>query len=115
MVLEALLAEYRPSVICAEINEVIPPPVQFAVKYDSGFQLDLNTRFYGQSLVMLAALCERYNYVILRMYDMDVFLIDRQSISGETQSLEQLYKESLLDLPQPPYYQSFPFDVEGGC
>lgn len=111
-VLEALLSKYRPTVICAEINEVIPPPVRFSVNYDIDFSFSLNDRFYGQSLAMLDVLCQRHNYVMVRMYYMDVFLVDRRYIEGESQTLTELYKEGFLDLPRPHYYSQYPFDVE---
>lgn len=110
-VLEALLQKYRPTVICTEINEVIPPPLKFAVHYDPQFALDFSTRFYGQSLSMLAELAERHNYKILNMHRMDVFLIDGHYADGN-EDLETLYRKGFLDLPTPTYYQNYPFDVE---
>ena len=35
-VLDRLLEAFRPDVICAEINEAIPPPVRFTVLYEPG-------------------------------------------------------------------------------
>ena len=98
--------------ICTEINEVIPPPVRFAVKYDPDFALDLDTRFYGQSLAMVADLAQRYNYTLLHLHYMDVFLIDNQLISGLALSLEELYAQGVKTQPRPRYYEHYPFDVE---
>ena len=46
-VLDALLTEYRPRVMCAEVNEKIPPPVRLTVRYDRPLGQD---HFYGQSM-----------------------------------------------------------------
>ena len=36
-VLDKLLSKYRPMLICAEINEKIPPPIKFTVKYNMNY------------------------------------------------------------------------------
>lgn len=111
-VLAALLPHYRPTVILTEINEVIPPPVRFAVKYDPAFELDIQTRFYGQSLAMLAELCQQHGYTMIDMYYMDVVLLDNRYLEGDAPDLATLYREGLLDRPRPPYYRDYPFDVD---
>lgn len=109
-VLEALLQDYHPTVICAEINEVIPPPIKFAVKYDPSFGLDFKTRFFGQSLAMIAELAQKHGYKILKMHYNDVFLIDGQYAEGET-PLAEIYAEGFSQLPRHSYYKNYPFDV----
>ncbi|MBF2053097.1 MAG: hypothetical protein IGS03_06480 [Candidatus Sericytochromatia bacterium] len=111
-VLAALLKHYRPTVILTEINEVIPPPVKFAVQYDPAFELQIQTRFYGQSLAMLAELCQQHGYTMIDMYYMDVVLLDNRYLEGEARDLATLYREGLLDRPRPAYYRDYPFDVE---
>lgn len=110
-VLEALLTTHRPTLIVAEVNEVIPPPVQFAVKYDPDFRLQINKRFYGQSLAQLDILCQRHGYAMIDMYYMDVFLIDKKYIDGDLPSLAEIYQRGLLSRPLPAYYADYPFDV----
>jgi hypothetical protein len=39
-ILDKILGEYRPALICAEINEKIPPPLEFTVLYDSDYFWD---------------------------------------------------------------------------
>lgn len=111
-ILEALLKSFHPSVICAEINEVIPPPIRFSLNYDPEFELDLSTRLYGQSLAMLADLAARHGYSLLKMHYMDVFLIDSKLVSGEPLSLAEIYRQGLLEQPLPAYYAHYPFDVQ---
>lgn len=110
-VLERLLSVYRPSVICTEINEVIPPPIRFAAHYRPDFVFDLDSRFYGQSLAMLADLAHQHNYVLLHQYYMDVFLIDARLISGTPPELDEFYREGVLNRPVPDYYSHYPFSV----
>jgi len=110
-VLAALLQHYRPQVICAEVNEVIPPPLKFAVKFQPDFSLDLESRFYGMSLASLAELAQAHGYRVLVMYYMDVFLIAEECVQGTPQSLEQIYQAGFRNRPMPDYYQDYPFDV----
>jgi hypothetical protein len=111
-VLEKILSQYRPTVICTEINEVIPPPVRFAVNYSPDFVFDLSQRFYGMSLAALADLAERHGYILVDMYYMDIFLIDANCIDGKTEDLETFYRQKFLEQPRPGYYHNYPFDVE---
>lgn len=111
-VLAALLKVYRPSVICAEINEVIPLPIRFAVHYDPDLSFDLNNRFFGQSLAMLADLAQAHGYVVMKVNYQDVFLIDAELVSGESPSLESLYEAGVRQLRRPEYYDNYPFDVD---
>ncbi|MEO7425109.1 MAG: hypothetical protein ABI036_07970, partial [Fibrobacteria bacterium] len=58
-VLESILSGYRPSLICAEINEKVPPPIRFTVKWhpDHAWAQD---HFFGQSLSILDDLGKRH-------------------------------------------------------
>jgi len=87
-VLEQILSKYHPTVICTEINEVIPPPIRFAVNYHPQFELDLSLRFYGMSLAAVADLAQKHGYALLHMYYMDLFLIDLNYLEGEPEDLD---------------------------
>lgn len=76
-VLNELLAKYRPSLICAEINEKIPYPIKFTVKYDRAHVWD-KTHFYGQSISQLYILCEKYNYDLVDLHYNNAFLIAKE-------------------------------------
>lgn len=108
-VLDCVLEHYHPTFIMCEINEVIPPPIRFSMRPEG--QLDLNTRFYGQSLAALNDLAEKHGYVIIRTHYMDAFLIDKKFVLGESPSLQSLFQEGLLDQEIPHYYSAYPFDV----
>lgn len=111
-VLAALLAQYRPKVICAEINEVIPPPIRFKVHFQADFELDLGERFYGQSLAMLNDLAQEHGYTVVHMHYMDAFLIDQRYLRGTAPDLESLYAQGMRRQPRHAYYADYPFDVE---
>lgn len=111
-VLEALLQAFRPSVICTEINEVIPPPVRFAAKYTPQFQLDFSTRFYGMSFAMVQDLCARFGYHILKMNYMDLILIDANLTDGQPEDPLRLYQREFVEQEHPDYYADYPFDIE---
>ena len=51
-VLSKILTVYQPQLIISEINEKIPPPIKFTVKYDPNYWWDVS-HFYGYSLSML--------------------------------------------------------------
>lgn len=111
-VLARLLKSYRPKVICAEINEVIPPPIRFKVHFQADFELDLRERFYGQSLAMLSDLAQQHGYAVVYMHYMDAFLIEQSHLSGPAPDLEHLYTQGLRQQPRNAYYADYPFDVE---
>src|ERR1700704_30234 len=79
-VLRALLSEFRPQLIVTEINEKIPPPIRFVVKYNPDFQL--RHHFFGYSIAMLADLCEQTGYEILEVEYNNAFLAPRE-LAGE--------------------------------
>lgn len=76
-VLEKLLTAYRPSLICAEINEKIPPPLRFSVKWDPGHSW-AQDHFFGQSLSMLEDLAKRRDYDLVGVEYNNAFLIARE-------------------------------------
>lgn len=59
---DALLASgLQPSVVVIELNEVVPPPIRFAQKYDPNYVWD-GTKNSGWSLQALADILVRYGY-----------------------------------------------------
>jgi SAM-dependent methyltransferase len=71
-ILDAILYSFRPRLIVTEINEKIPPPLRFAVKYDPDFRL--RHHFYGYSIAALADLCSRHGYGLLRLEYNNAFI-----------------------------------------
>ena len=71
-ILDAILSSFRPRLIVTEINEKIPPPIRFVVKYDPDFKL--RHHFYGYSMAALGDLCARHGYGVLRLEYNNAFI-----------------------------------------
>ncbi|HLP40161.1 MAG TPA: hypothetical protein VK465_01530 [Fibrobacteria bacterium] len=96
-VLDRLLGAYRPAVICAEINEKVPPPVRFTVRWDPTHAWAFD-HFYGQSLSSLEDLGLRHGYVLVGLEYNNAFLVPADSgIPGL--SAEAAYRRGYLDRP----------------
>jgi hypothetical protein len=89
-VLDKLLSEYRPMLICAEINENIPPPIKFTVKYDLNHFWE-EDHFHGQSLSQLFELCKKYQYDIVELLYNNAFLIPNEINKNESLKPEKAY------------------------
>jgi hypothetical protein len=76
-VLEALLKEYKPTLIVAEINEKIPPPIKFTVKYHQDYWWDVS-HFYGMSISKASELFEKNGYEIINLTFNNVYAIKKQ-------------------------------------
>ncbi|HZE63398.1 MAG TPA: hypothetical protein VE056_05930 [Pyrinomonadaceae bacterium] len=92
--LDAILSSFRPRLIVTEINEKIPPPIRFVVKYDPAFKL--RHHFYGYSIAALGDLCARHDYGILRLEYNNAFIGPRE-LAGDrfidaTMAYEQGYR-----------------------
>ena len=96
-VLEALLAEFRPRLIVTEINEKIPPPVKFVVKYDPAFQM--THHFFGYSIQSLADLAARHNYAILEVEYNNAFLAPLELEGVRPRDTADAYREGYADRP----------------
>ncbi len=79
-VLDAILTNFRPGLVLTEINENIPPPLRFVVKFDPDFRLRYH--FYGYSIAALEDLCRRHNYGILQLEYNNAFLAPREFSGG---------------------------------
>lgn len=96
-VLDALLAEYRPRLVVTEINEKIPPPIRFVVKYDPNFSLQHH--FFGYSIASLEELCERHSYAIVTLEYNNAFLAPRELEGVESVTAEEAYRRGYLERP----------------
>lgn len=96
-VLDALLGEFRPRIIVTEINEKIPPPIRFAVKYDPNF--NLQHHFFGYSIATLEDLCARRNYVLLCLEYNNAFIVPRELAAGQGVDATTAYREGYLERP----------------
>ncbi len=73
-VLAAILAHYRPAIICTEINESVPPPLKFAVHYHPDF-VWATDHFFGQSLSKVCELAETCGYDLVQLDYNNAFLV----------------------------------------
>jgi len=97
-VLEQLLERFQPSLICAEINEKIPPPIKFSVKWSPDYWWATD-HFYGQSLAQLAHLGSRHDYALTRVEFNNAFLIQRAICPVAAVTPEAAYRTGYADRP----------------
>jgi hypothetical protein len=97
-VLDAILSEFRPGLVVTEINQNIPPPLRFAVKFDPNFEL--RRHFYGYSISALEDLCEKHNYGILQLEHNNAFIAQRELGAGRFIDASSAYREGYLEKPQ---------------
>ncbi len=95
LVLDALLTHFRPRLVVTEINEKLPPPIKFVVKYDPDFQL--RHHFYGYSIASLAELCARHSYALLELEYNNAFLAPLEIAPGPALSAAQAYRQGYLE------------------
>jgi hypothetical protein len=96
-VLDAILSSFRPGLVVTEINENIPPPLRFVVKFDPDFRLRYH--FYGYSIAALEDLCDKHAYGILRLEYNNAFLAPRELAAAHFKDAEAAYREGYLDRP----------------
>ena len=94
-VLDAILSDFRPGLVVTEINENVPPPLRFVVKFDPEFQLHYH--FYGYSIAALEDLCEKHNYGILGLEYNNAFLAPLEIGAARSCSAECAYRAGYLD------------------
>ncbi|WP_017745153.1 FkbM family methyltransferase [Scytonema hofmannii] len=108
-ILDKLLTAFRPTIICAEINEKIPPPLKFTVNWDSSYVWE-NNHFYGQSICQLNILCDRYEYALVELHYNNAFLIPKEISPYPSISPEEAYKKGYLE--RSDRKQKFPWNAD---
>jgi hypothetical protein len=107
-VLAAILAEFRPRLICAEINEKIPPPLRFTVRYDPDHVWQ-HDHFYGQSIAKLHELAVHNDYALVALHYNNAFLVPVEA--GLTAlTAEEAYRTGYL--ARPDRRQVFPWNED---
>lgn len=89
-VLEAILQKFRPSSIITEVNEKIPPPLEFTVLFDEEYSWDVN-HFFGQSISQLKKLCDLHNYTIVNLEYNNAFLVPKEIYKGRSLTAPEAY------------------------
>lgn len=108
-VLSALAEEFRPALVCAEINEKIPPPLKFTVKYDPEHSW-AGDHFFGQSVAQIAEFGERFGYSLLELSYNNAFLAPRELELGPALSPEDAYRDGYA--LRPDRQQKFPWNAD---
>jgi hypothetical protein len=97
-VLDAILRNFRPGLVVTEINENIPPPLRFVVKFDPDFRLRYH--FYGYSIAALEDLCYSHDYGILELEYNNAFLAPREFEAARFRDAKSAYRKGYLDRPE---------------
>jgi hypothetical protein len=95
-VLEKILQVYRPKLICVEINEKIPPPIKFAVKWDKNYAWATD-HFYGQSISQLNMLINQHKYSLVELHYNNAFLIPTEISPAASLTPEEAYRVGYLE------------------
>jgi hypothetical protein len=109
-VLRAILSAFRPQLIVTEINEKIPPPIRFVVKYDPDFQL--RHHFFGYSLATLTDLCDEFGYALLEVEYNNAFLTPKELAGDRALDALTAYRRGYLDRPDRKERFRMNFDME---
>ena len=107
-VLEQMLAEFRPSLICVEINEKIPPPLKFTVKWNPDYFWK-GDHFYGQSISQLYSLCPVFRYSLVELHYNNAFLVPSEICRYPALTPEEAYQNGYLN--QPDRTERFPWNA----
>jgi hypothetical protein len=108
-VLEQILSRFRPSLVCAEINEKIPPPVKFTVKWDPHYVWAVD-HFYGLSISQLDVLCRQYQYSIVELHYNNAFIVPEEISVYPSLTPEQAYAGGYLG--QADRTEKFPWNSD---
>lgn len=95
-ILEKILKEYHPDVICAGAAEFIPPPICFAVKYYKNYKR-YKGHFAGCSLQALAGLCGANGYKLVKYHYNNAFFVDNHNLEYQELSTREAYKKGYVD------------------
>jgi len=97
-VLRAILSRFRPRLIVAEINEKIPPPIRFIVKYNPAFTL--RHHFFGFSIASLEDLCTEFDYSIVALEYNNAFLAANELAGVQVLDSATAYNRGYRDRPE---------------
>ena len=99
-VMEAILTSgYKPLIISIEINEVIPPPIEFYVRFDKVKISELMVdHFFGCSLTAANKLLKSNNYNLAGVYKNNAFFILSTFLEIENKEEFEAYSEGYLNL-----------------
>lgn len=97
-ILEKILSAYRPSIICVEINTIIPPPIKFTVTWSRDYSWN-GGHFAGQSISMVEELAVKNKYDIVALEFNNLFLVSKELNRSVALTAKEAYKKGYLDNP----------------
>jgi len=108
-VLERILHRYRPRLICVEVNEKIPPPLKFTVRWDPRY-VWAGDHFYGASISKMHELCVAHHYALTELHYNSAFLVPAERWNGPSLTPEEAWRAGYLD--QPDRREKFPWNAD---
>jgi len=98
-VVKSLLNSYKPKIISMEINEKIPPPIYFTVKYDEE-HFWKGDDFFGCSLQAAYEEVRLFGYKLLELvYHNAIFVLEDLASNIPDLSPSDAYKEGYINKP----------------
>jgi hypothetical protein len=97
-VLDALLQEWRPALMCVEINEKIPPPLRFTIRPDAGFEYR-GDHFFGQSISKLVEMTAAHGYDLVELHYNNALLVPVERGLGVSLTAEDAYRTGYAERP----------------
>tara|TARA_A100001015_G_scaffold280834_1_gene343466 strand:- start:3476 stop:4354 length:879 start_codon:yes stop_codon:yes gene_type:complete len=89
----------HPYIVSIEINEKIPPPIEFYVKYNEKLQYPIG-HFYGCSIESTVKLFKEHNYFLNHIYRNNAFFLNKSLfLESDNLSVEEKYNNGYVNLP----------------
>jgi hypothetical protein len=96
-VLDHVLGSFRPRLVVTEINEKIPPPIRFVVRFEPNFRLQHH--FFGYSIASLEDLCARHSYALIALEYNNAFLAPLELPGVRPLDFTEAYRRGYLERP----------------
>ena len=97
-VIKSILEDgFSPYVISMEINEKIPPPIRFYVKYSDDFELSGN-HFYGCSISSAFDLLNDHNFLLQHLNKNNALFLNKKYFNLPGKDVETAYKDGYVRL-----------------
>lgn len=109
-VLRQILKYCRPSLVCCEINENIPPPIKFVVTPTSTCSYTPGSHFYGMSISALSELCQEFDYDIVCLNYVNAFIVPHEINKMNALTAEEAYDSGYRN--KPDRLRKFPWNTD---
>lgn len=106
-VVDETLKVFQPTVIIAEINEKIPPPIKFTVLPAPSYRWGVN-HFFGCSISKYVELCDTYAYDLVCLHYNNAIFVRRGAHNHSALSAQQAYAAGYQN--QPDRSSKFPWN-----